>query len=678
MRAKKCICSTDMELKEKNTLAVIRSVFKITCVLFVTTIGIGFSQVYGQTPILSWGAWNMQSVDGSINLEGQYRQQETVLRSNLTERPQASLFSGQFILNTKSYIWHPNFMLLDLNLDFSPGTQRERLLLAPDRSEVRTAERMHARSTFFNERPFSASLFTNFSHGYIARENTSNVETIRKDFGANFRYPNKVAPLMLNYKFENWTQNESQTNRKFVTHRHNLNSIFSKSFNKLNKHQLTFSFDDYLRDYSFNARTRSKISRVDLKSDMYLDKNQDNSFNSLFMYYYQKGDFNFKRFQANEAIKFKLPKNFLVSGNYQYNYFNQTELNSNQHVLRNNLNHKIFLSIDTDVYLEYTNLKQSTFSELTKTAGLSFVYRKKIPTGRVAFSYAYRNRNENRDNESAFLNILNEEHVLDDLQVVLLNNPFINLNSIVVTDETKTLFYQENIDYILIQRGEFVEIQRLPGGFIASYTKVFIDYTSTQQVSYKLSFDNHRFTTTIGLFNQFLELYFRTNELDYNNVETVDLRILKTISQRVYGTRFSLGILRGGWEKDIFNSNIIPSRSIRYHVTLAGNLFNRLGLSLAGNLRDYLLVNDNEKQKLTNISGKLIYRLNKRAKVNFEGGYRLQEGRGIDLALTTFRGELTSLFHQLLLTVGFEKYKRNFLEDRTNFNRIYLKIQRIF
>ena len=95
-----------------------------------------FAQINGTTG----GLWNQVSLNGAISLEGQYRSQETILKSNLTERPKTSLLRGLFLLRSQSYVWHPNFLLLDLDLEYQPGSRKDNYLVIPDRSETQTAE----------------------------------------------------------------------------------------------------------------------------------------------------------------------------------------------------------------------------------------------------------------------------------------------------------------------------------------------------------------------------------------------------------------------------------------------------------------------------------------------------------------------------------------------------------
>ena len=123
------------------------------------------------------GFWNQISLNGEVSLEGLYRTQETVLRSNLSEDLQTSLLRGQFLLRSRSYIWHPSLMLLDLDLEYQPGTGRYEFLNIPDRSETITAERAHIQATFFDQRPVSIGVLSNINHAFSNRELLTNIET---------------------------------------------------------------------------------------------------------------------------------------------------------------------------------------------------------------------------------------------------------------------------------------------------------------------------------------------------------------------------------------------------------------------------------------------------------------------------------------------------------------------
>jgi len=628
--------------------------------------------------IFSIGFYNLKNISGSLTFKSDYRYKKTILSSGFTEEPTTAVFSGELSLNTNSYIWHPNFMKLDINLDYNPSTKRDRYITIPDRSESVTAEKIGATATFFCQRPVCFTFFSNFSHNFISREYTTNVETYRKDFGGNFYYTNTFLPVSLNYLNEDWKQNEIQAERQFINKRQNVSAELSKSFYKNDNHSLSFSYDDYKREYSPSAIIRNKISGITLRNDIPFDDEQRNVFNSLLWYSKQTGSESYKRFLALENLRIQLPLSFNFEGSFQYNTFNQNFLNSKELTQTSRLQHQLFSSLQTFIYYEYAQVKQTAYNEIRNTAGGGINYIKKIPTGTLNISYEYRQRNEERNSQPVPLIIVNEEHKLDDSKIVLLNTPSINANSIFITDETETIIYQLNIDYIIISRGDFIEIKRLLGGQIANGTNVFIDYYAEQITSYKFTSLNNSFKTNLVLFDRLIELYFRLMKQDYKQLEYINPGILKTIDQKSYGFVLNIDNLSAGVELDDFKSNIIPYRSIRYFFNDSRSIMENTILFTSANYNDYSLVENNEKQKYFDFTAGIIQRIGLQSQIEIEGSHRIQNGRSIDLKLTTAHLEFSTHFRQISFALGIDGYKRDYLNERIDFLGGYIKIQRNF
>ncbi len=637
-----------------------------------------FTTVYSQAPAFKWGVWNQLSLNGAISLEGQYRSQETVLRSNITERPRTSLLNGQFLLNSRSYIWHPNFMLVDMDFDFEPGRRRDQYVVIPDRSEVRTAEQAHLRTTFFNQRPMMLSLFSNFNHNYISRELITNIETYKTDLGGLLSFQNPVLPASLRYLWEKWDQKEIQTGRRFKNRRKSFQSEFNKSFSGRDDHQLRFSYNDYRREYGNRDVVDNKISEVTLRDKLFFTESETGNFNSFLWYYHQTGNERFDRFQAFENFILPLPEKFRLLANYQYSWFDQQTLHAQQHNVTSRLEHKLFLSLRSQAFYEYSYLSQSAYNELINIGGLAFDYQKQIPTGTLLVNYEFRRRHQSRSSVARTLRIANEDHRLIDGEVVLLNNPFIDIKSLVVTDATGTIIYLENIDYILVARGSYLEIQRLPGGQIESGQSVLVDYTAQQQISYRFDTFNNNLGINLNLFRNLFDVYFRYFEQDYENVFTTDARLLKFISQRVFGIRTAYSLISAGFETDDYNSNLVPYNLKRYYLTISGNVAGKVNLMLTAAIRDYLLTESNERQKFNDLSGRVGLQVWRRSKLTLEGGYRMQDGRGIDLTLSTIRTEFSTFYRKVILTLGYEAYHRDFSGEKVNYNGMYFRLTRQF
>ena len=642
----------------------------IAILLFIT---IGFPQ-----DVFQMGFWKHTSLHGSVQMEGLYRSQETTLRSGEKEQPKTTLFTGNLNVNSRSYIWHPNFLKLNIDAEYNPAVRNQKYIVVPNRSETRTAEQARIATTFFDQRPLSFNTYYNLSHLFINRELTTNVETYQNEFGAGLSYRNPYLPVSLRYLNSQWDQNELETGRKYENNRKNFKVETSKSFTRHDDHRLTYINDDYTRIYAGNNRIHNKTSSARLQDNFSFNNGKQNYWRSLIWYQDQSGTFPLNRFQVDENARVSLPANLSTSGFYRYARFEQQSHINRQHNILGRLEHQLFKSLNSYTSYEFIHFKNTVYDEDIHQGAAGFRYTKEIPTGRLNVSYEYRLRSDDRNSRPDLLRVFDEAITLSDGQIVLLANADVDLNTILVTDESSTIIYQENIDYLVIQRGNFVEIQRLPAGQIGPDQMVLVDYTSTQNTSYDFNTGSNSFQFGLNVFDRLFEFYFRYYDQDYSNVNLNEQRILKTISQRIIGVRSSRGFLSAGFEMEDYNSNLLPYEARRIFISANKHFRSGLNMYISANYRDYHLIRESETQNFYDVTGRLNYQLNRNNKISLDGGYRFQEGRGIDLDLTTMRTEYSTRYRLMYLHIGLEIYRRDFSGEKINYNGGYIRLERKF
>ncbi len=634
--------------------------------------------LFGQESRIPIRFWGLQSIRGLVGMEAEYKEQSIQLRSTYSDNLHSTVLVGKLQLSSQSYFYHPNLMTLETEMEYNPGTRRDIYLVIPDRTDTNTGERVRGLLTFFRTQPLSLTGFANFNHLFTNRELTTNVETYSTVLGGGIIYRTKIAPISVTYQKEKTDQRELQTDRKYLTNRKNLRANTKISFTKNDNNKLTYTFDDYDREYYSTWRVKNKISSLNLNSIVNFDSARSYTLNSGIYYSVNRGNFNYDRLQINENLNLKLQSNFTYSGNYQYFNFYQKELQTSQQTIVSRLEHRLYKSLRTHIYYEYFNSNQTFSEELWNTGGIGINYKKRIPTGHLSLSYEIRRRSVDRNNLADKIRVVNEEINLSDDEFTLLLNPYVEINSIVITDETGTIIYKEGLDYLIIQRGEFIEIQRLLGGLITNNTKVFVSYLAESQPSYEYGLTTNVFSSRISIFYNLLEFYFRINENNYSNVVGADAKILKTFSQRVYGSKINYSFFTAGVEIDDYNSNIIPYESQRYYVTLNNRISNNFFTSITGNLKFIKLLDDNEDQKFHNVSGRLIYSITSKTSFNLEASYRFQKGRGLDLDLSIVRGELKTQFRATYLIIGIENYNRKYIGEQIDYLGGFIRFERKF
>jgi hypothetical protein len=640
--------------------------------LFLAAIYGGLS--YSQT---SNGFFNTQSVSGEIKLKGLYRQQQSQI-GDIREDQRSTYFLGGIMLNTASYLWNPDLIFINLDAEYNPETRKETYLLIPDRSEVRTLKKLDFRTSIFRNKSINLNTFLNLNQTYYNRELLTNIKSDNKQWGGLLSINNKFLPLSVSYRQSDWVQKELQTGRTFSMTQNNLLGRISKSIGKNDMHEIIYSRDDYTYNYAGSKEVSNLIDRVALNNNFFFDKERKYNYNSQVSYYNQAGDNNFTKLEAIERLMFNLPANFRLTGGYTYHQLKDPFQLLSQNRINGSLNHQLFESLASNIFVDYSQISHTIYDEKNLKAGFEFSYTKKIPTGRINLTYRYYRSYFDMTGVSAPLSILNEEHVLSDAKIILLNKPYIDLNTVVIKDQAGIIIYQLNFDYTLTVRNNFVEIQRVPGGLIADNQPVTADYTATQPGSYSFEADNNSFSSSILLFKRLIELYYRGTFQDYRNLKETGFLTLNYYDQNVYGGRIDIGFAGFGVEYDDYNSNIIPYKRYRYFVDLNWSFRSKFLVSLNGNIMDYKLIDDDVNQQHSNITGKIAYNISYKTKIDLEAGYLMQRGRNIDLDLLTSKLEISTSFRQLHFKGGFEMYRRHYQKSNFAFIGTFVEIVRKF
>ncbi|NOZ45209.1 MAG: hypothetical protein GXO79_00350 [Chlorobi bacterium] len=642
--------------------------------IFIFLYQTGFAQEMKR----SIGFWTLTNMKGEININGLYRKQKRILKSDLTDYPKNALIGGGIDLKTKSYVWHPNFLKLGIDVDYNPEKREDTYLFIPDRSETRNIKKLNINGIFFSKKFISLNTFINLNDNYINSENLTNIRSKNKKYGGSLFFRNKYLPLSVSYSKGKWDQKEINTGRTFKNDEKNFESRLNKTTKRGDNHELSYTYNDYIRQEADLYKVSNKTRNLNLSNNIYFDNKKKYNFNSRIINYSQIGNDTFKRFQLMENFVFKLPENFVLTSSYQY--YN-TKLESQQYSQQNiksKLGHQLFLSLKSNIFYEYNKVIHTEYKETDKRSGISFNYSKKIPKGQLNLAYRYYGQQQNMQSQPKIISVYNEEYIISDEQINLLSKPYIIEESITVTDITGTSIYQLNLDYILIVHNNFIEIQRLPGGQIVNGSTIYIDYQATYPGSYNYLAGNQAFSASIYLFNRLIEVYYRFIKQDYQKLKSTDFLVLNYFNQNIYGAKFKIGFLNTGFEFDNYQSSIIPYKMKKAFLQVQGSIQKKIRYSINGNIRDYYLTDEKARQQYADIFGKLAYKINTATKVNIELGYRKQIGSGIDLNLLNSRNEITTVYRKLYFTLGFDIYRRDYLDEIINYIGVDFKIIRKF
>jgi len=648
----------------------------IVILVFLISAGDAFSQNTGKSLYF----WKLHSVTGEFLLNGFYREQQ---RSGpeINEYQKSSFLTGGVFLRTNSSILNKNFLTLDIDAGYMPATSRDNFLVIPDQAEVSTIKKIGGISaTFFQQKNITLNVFGNYEERYFARENLTDIKSIDRNWGSILNYNNKFLPVTIDFHSKKWNEEELESGRKYTLDQNLFGARVSKSFTNRDRNDLRYSHDDNVSVNQNLFRIANTIDNIDFTSRINIDTKQKFTLNTTMSNLYQRGYTNIKRFHASEGIFAQLPANLSVFSNYNFvkTRYDASDLTHNN--ITGTLQHKLYQSLQTRINFEYNHINHTIYREHNTKTGFELNYTKKIPRGQLTVSYKYDKYRQNYTSDPSDLAIRNEQYTLSDSKIVLLRLPDIKPESVAVKDITGTLIYEPDLDYILIERNQYIEIRRIPGGLIADNSVVLIDYTATQPGSYEYDANSHVVNSSIYLFNNLLSFYYRFSTQDYSNLVSTEFVTLNYFTQNLAGLRLDFDFINGGAEYEDYKSSILPYHMWRYYVNFQKNFGTKFMFMLTANKQDYVMLDqpEPEYQKYLDFSSKAIYTVYKSTNVNLDLMYRKQTGRGIDLDLMTAKAEINSSFNRLYVAAGVEVYKRNYVGETINFKGIYFKLVRKF
>lgn len=646
--------------------------FILFILIFQGNLSVAFAQA-----IYPPRVWKLVNHSGEARVSGIYREQETL---TLTEdKAEMQELYGGLMLKTSSYVISPNVFFIDADGEYTPGTRKESHLVFPDQAEERNLYRANIRTHFFREQPINFGATANISDGFSNRENLTDMKSVTRGYGGFLNIRNKWFPLQFTLNKQEFSNREMESGRLYAIDQLSFHARGSRDFSKNNKLGLKYHHNDYLTTYFSTLQVKSVSDLLTCNHDFIFKSSEENKLRSILLFQNQEGSMQFQRWNLGEHLSYALPKKFHAEGNYQFNNTRQGKNTSNQHSLRSSLRYKVYLSLTSTAYYEFSTMNHTLFNEYFHKPGLNLLYEKKIPRNcRLVFSYNYFKQFHYNTSDPILIPVVGEQLTLTDGRMVLLSRPEIEISSVVVTDATGVIIYQNNLDYVLIAHGDYLEIQRVPGGQITDNTSVSVHYRYLQDKSYHYNINSHGFNSSFFMLKNILEAFFNFQKNDYSDVINMEQEKLNYFNRTAYGLRANYRFIKSGIEFTEYQSRLIPYRSERYYLQLDKQLLTKLNVSLNGNYMIYHYPEIDDDQEFADISGAVGYRVTSKTDVSIESSYRKQKGEQINLDLFIARMKFSTSYGNMYFSCGADIYRRLYIGEKLNFNSVYVKLSRKF
>ncbi len=627
--------------------------------------------------------WKLTAISGEARLRGVYQESETK-NDNYSFLQKNTYLTGVFMLKTKSFFVHPNFVIVNLNAIYSPESRRNYYLGIPDYTEKNTTEGLDFSALFFSKKRLNLTTNGNINTSIQNIENISVIKTKSRQYGAVIAFSNKFLPCSAGYTQQKSEQTTIGSDRKFIFDSRSAEASAKKSFFSSDNNSLTYMHTENTStqydSLSLNnppLHTAIIYDNFELLNDIPLDSKRNYMFNSAISNSNGHGTYNLKTFYAHESLNLKLPKNFVFSNLFNLGLTEQEVNKIYTRGFQSSLSHQLFQSLNSRLAFEHNQTTQTNYNEQRNKIGFDLRYAKLIPKGKLTLFYSYYTEFQQVVTPPAILNIVHEEYILSDNELVLFKKPNVNIQSVIVKNPAGTIIYQNNLDYVLVDKNPYLEIVRVPGGLIANGAPVFIDYTAVQAGLYKYNMGNHSFNADVSLFKNIFNMYYRYSTQEYHNQSLTENLVLNYFTRHVTGARFDLHFVKVGAEYEYYKSSIIPYQREKFFINLQ-EMYRNIFFTLNGNLQNYQMASENSNRKDMDVSGKIAYAIFKNVKLNFDLMYRNMRGAGINLDLTTSKLEITSNMNKLFFSIGAEIYWNKAINDITNFKGLYIQLKRSF
>lgn len=636
-----------------------------------------------QQPGSMFRAWKLLSYTGEVRLRGTYRDFTTNRDNAGLSSQQDYYFNGLLHLNTKSFILHPNFMLLDVSGTFNPVTRKDKYIGIPDYNENYFSQGFEVTSLLLPKKRlnFTGTAVVNTSIQNI--ENINRIQTDNRQLGVSMNFRSRVFPLAVGYSRQRVHQEIIGSDNPFTFNQDMFQASTGLSLTKHDNHYLSYLHTHNTGSNNislFNAQpfgTVNNVDQIELNDEITFDSLGNYAFTSSVQNTNERSTLHYRRLYARENLVLKFPKKITFNTNYNLGIMQLDSNHVNYQGIEFSLAHQLFESLFSKLIYDINKSEQSAYDDDRYRYGCDLRYTKKIPTGKLTLTYSYFREYQNVTTQPTLRTVAREEHALIDGQIVLLTNANIQASTITVRDVSGVLIYQLNIDYVLIQSGPYVEIARVPGGLISNGASVYVDYTCELPGDFSFFTNTQNYGVDLQLFGNKLNLYYRGGKQDYDISRSSNNLALNYFNRYNIGFKVDLYIIKWGIEYEDYSSSILPHQTMMYFLSFQ-QTFKRFSFNVDANLQAMKMTAEQSNRQDADVSCKVAYNLFKKTRLDLDYMYRKIEGRGVDLELTTGKFEITSELHRLYISAGTEFFINKEGESSLKFKGLYIQLTRNF
>lgn len=426
------------------------------------------------------------AVDLSYRMETDEVQGPFLTTSNSTQ-----LFRERIDIETGGFIYHPALMTFKLTL--SPEWQQE--LDAYDPGSEQTSDTFllgySVDMTFLESKPYSLDVFARQQRSTLTTGLATTSESVNDAYGATLRLKYPVLPTTLALAHSTTDQSGFYVSHE-VRDEARLNMRHVRPSNDTNFNAIWVELDRTALGTTTNTENLFGI----LQNFWRITPDNRLLLNSSLTFRDAKSDiFSSSGVDLSENLSWRHSDTFSTYYDFLIGQDKTGLRTTDRSSASVGLSHSLYENLVTTAYL---SANTSSIGEDDYGGNINFNYQRRIPWGTIYASLGQDYRITTRSYELAFLQVINEAHVLSTGDVEILDNENVVLSTVVVTSPNGSIIYTRDIDYTLEVFGTSVRISRTSLGAIPDGGSVLVSYQYLSNPAYDSS--NYEQSYGLGLY----------------------------------------------------------------------------------------------------------------------------------------------------------------------------------
>ncbi|UCE59653.1 MAG: hypothetical protein JSU63_19690 [Phycisphaerales bacterium] len=482
-----------------------------------------------------------------------------------------TVFEENLALETEGYLYHPGlfdftlgglFGLIQHNAENVYGGKRETV------SNEGTVQEFNLEGEILKWRRIRGFVRARRDQALEPRAFRTSLETTTTDYGMLWRYVDDKWPTSLQFNYTD-VRLDPLGDLEEKHRRTNTDLIFQTDYRFTRKSVLSLDYKRETVDEEPQERDYDS-DEVTLKHRWEFGRREGNSLESDLNYRSQRGFLELERLRWRENLRlqhtdrFRTWYKFEAIDRVRSDLSGPESIGERSYSVSASLEHRLYENLVSQVTGFALTQDFDSGVEIDRLGvQATFNYRRSNPWGILLGDYSFHVNTEDRAGANLAAERLDQEHIFNEPNPVILTGPRVDPGSIVIRDESRVTVYREGSDYRVFTIGDRIEIFRVPTGRIIDGQVVLIDYLVEIGGTYTLT----TIGQTLSLRQRFdfgLSPYYRLRWQHQRLSPEENSGITpEEISAHLFGLEFRRGLLTLTGEHEIQYSTLTPFDSTR-------------------------------------------------------------------------------------------------------------------